>query len=249
MFFELFKRKGKEENITSDFSFIGIDIHSHLVPGVDDGSDSMETSMLLLGGLASLGYRKLITTPHIRPGYFPNTRENLSQAFHELKAAVEASDLEVEIALGAEYFVDSDFINTIEKESLLTLSDNYVLIEISTFSPPPNLFDILFQMRIKGYRPILAHPERYLYYSSAENFEKLKDFGCSFQMNILSLAGHYGKEVRDSANRLFKGGMIDFLGTDMHHLRHFELLKKLEAEAPRVMKALREGSFQNHLFS
>jgi tyrosine-protein phosphatase YwqE len=247
--FDFSKLKTKKEDTTSDFSFIGVDIHSHLVPGVDDGSDSLDTSLLLVSGLASLGYRRLITTPHIRPGYFPNTRENLTRAFNELKAAVEASGLEVEIALGAEYFVDSNFINTLEKESLLTLSDNYVLIEISTFSPPPNLFDILFQMRIKGYRPILAHPERYFFYSSAGSYEKLKDFGCYFQMNILSLSGHYGKEVREAANRLFKGGMVDFLGTDLHHLRHFELMRKMEAENPRVVKALREASFQNHLFS
>ncbi len=199
-------------------------------------------------GFVSLGYKKVITTPHVRPDYFPNTTEILKAGFAELKKAVEASGLTIEVELAAEYFVDFDFLKKVETEELLTFSGNHVLIEISTFSPPPNLFETVFQLRIKGYQPILAHPERYVYYSNLEAFEKLKDFGCFFQMNILSLAGHYGKEVKELSNRLLKKGMIDLLGTDMHHVRHLESLKQLASVNEKVMKLLHGNEFLNSSF-
>ncbi|MCB0517985.1 MAG: histidinol phosphatase [Lewinellaceae bacterium] len=218
-------------------------MHSHLVPAVDDGSDSIETSIALLQGLSALGYRKVITTPHIRPDYFPNTKETILAGFADLQAAAKSAGLEMELACAAEYFVDYDFQATVEKEELLTFSGNHILMEISTFSPPPNLYESIFKLRIKGYEPIIAHPERYVYYEVSE-FQKLKDFGCLLQMNILSLSGHYGKPVKDLANKLLKAGMIDLLGTDLHHQRHLESLQKA-AHNDSMMDILATREFRN----
>lgn len=242
MLFNIFKPlKSKPRH--SDFSKLRTDIHSHLVPGVDDGSDSIETSLALIEGLQALGYRKIITTPHIRPEYFPNTQASILEGFSRLKKAVQDAGLGVELGCAAEYFVDFDFQATLEKGDLLSFNGNHVLIEISTFSPPPNLYDSIFKLRIKGYQPIVAHPERYVYYEVGE-FQKLKDFGCLLQLNILSLLGHYGKPVKDLANKLLKANLIDFLGTDLHHLRHLESLKKA-AQHDSLADLLATKEFKN----
>lgn len=219
-------------------------MHSHLVPAVDDGSDSVETSLQLLEGLSKMGYKKVITTPHIRPDYFPNTKESLAAGYAKIKEALGKSGLPIELEYAAEYFVDFDFPKVMENGSLLTFAGNHVLIEISTFSAPPNLFDIVFQLRLKGYQPIVAHPERYVYFQGLSEFEKLKDFGCYLQLNILSLVGHYGKQAKELAHKLLKNNMVDFLGTDMHHARHLESLKNASLD-PRLLSLLAGYEFRN----
>ena len=178
MIFKFFKTGPKP--VVSDFSFLGTDMHSHLVPGVDDGADTVDSSLDMIRGLIKLGYNKLITTPHIRPDYFPNSKEMIQAGFKKLEKAVRKEKLPIRLACAAEYYVDYDFRATIDKEELLTFSGNHILIEISTFSPPPNLYEIIFQLRIKGYQPIVAHPERYVYYQLDE-FRKLRDYGCMLQ--------------------------------------------------------------------
>ncbi len=246
MLLDFFRKKPSETSVDC-FSSLNVDIHSHLVPGIDDGSDSIETSLALIEGLISLGYKKIITTPHVRPEYFPNTRETILNGFAKLKAAVKKAGLPVELACAAEYFVDYDFEKKLEKEDLLTLPGNHVLIELSTFSPPPNLHDTLFKLRLKGYHLILAHPERYQYFQE-EEFQKLKDFGCLFQVNILSLGGHYGKSVKEVSMKFLKRGMVDFLGTDLHHRSHLEGLRKLAADRS-FLKLFRQFNFQNASFT
>ena len=241
MLFDIFKKKTKP--LIEDFTILGTDMHSHLVPGVDDGSDSIEASLVMIEGLIGLGYRKIITTPHIRPDYFPNTAEVILEGFGHLKKAVAGARLDIELECAAEYFVDYEFIETVEQGNLLTFSDNHLLIEVSTFSPPPNLYDIIFQMRIKGYRPIIAHPERYTYYK-VDDFIKLKDFGCLLQVNIMSLAGHYGKPVKDLAVKLLRADLVDLLGTDMHNLRHVDVLEKASKDA-NVMNLIANRQFAN----
>lgn len=239
-----FLRKKSSTPVLSDFSALGTDIHSHLVPAIDDGSDSIETSLTLIRGLVDLGYGRIITTPHIRPDYFPNTREIITTNFEKLKSAVQDAGIEVELSVAAEYFVDYEFGQTIEAGNLLTLSGNFVLIEISTFSPPPNLFDNIFKMRIKGYQPVIAHPERYVYFSKIEDFHKFKDFGCLLQVNLLSLIGHYGKPVKELAYKLLKEDLVDLLGTDMHHPKHLEILRNLTTNS-QVMNLIASRQFRN----
>ncbi len=246
MLLQFLKRKNATPAL-ADFSALRTDIHSHLVPAIDDGSDSIETSLTLIRGLMSLGYQHIITTPHIRPDYFPNTREIITSNFQKLKAAVKAAGLEVELDVAAEYFVDYEFGTTIEAGDLLTLKGNFVLVEISTFSPPPNLFDSIFKLRIKGYQPVLAHPERYGYYSRPEDFQKFKDFGCLLQVNLLSLSGHYGRPVKETAYKLLKEGLVDFLGTDMHNSKHLENLHRLAANT-QIMSLIASQQFKNASF-
>ncbi|MEY3051144.1 MAG: hypothetical protein RLY31_929 [Bacteroidota bacterium] len=225
-------------------------MHSHLVPGVDDGSSDEEESISLLRGLASLGYRKVITTPHIRPEYFPNTPQVLTEAFGRLQTAVRREGLDISLRMGAEYYLDTEFIRQdLSAGDLLTVHDNFLLVEISMISPPPNLLDILFQLRIKGYQPILAHPERYVGLRSPKAFEKLKEFGCLFQLNLLSMTGYYGKEVKALANTLWKKGMIDLVGTDLHNARQLELIRSLAETHPKLLQRLRDSPLRNELLT
>ena len=193
-----------------------------------------------------LGYKKIITTPHIRPEYFPNTPANITAGFQQLKKAVREKKIDIELECAAEYFIDYEFVGTMENEELMTFSGNHLLIEVSTYSPPPNLHETVFQLRLKGYRPILAHPERYTFYSISE-LAKLKDLGCILQVNILSLVGHYGKEVKEIAFKLIKANLAELLGTDIHHSRHLELLQKTTTNST-VMNMIASNNFKNTNF-
>ena len=218
-------------------------MHSHLVPGIDDGADTLQTSLEMVKGMIGLGYKKIITTPHVRPEYFPNTSDNILAGFDKLKKAVASEGLEVELECAAEYFVDYEFKDTIDKGDLLTFSGKHLLIEISTFSPPPNLFDLIFQMKIKGYQPIMAHVERYGYYQ-VDDFKKLKDFGCMLQVNTMSLTGHYGRPTRNLAVKILKADLVDFLGTDMHNLHHLKVLQKA-SKNETLMNFIADKEFKN----
>jgi protein-tyrosine phosphatase len=242
-----FLKKKTVGSASGNFNFLHTDMHSHLVPGIDDGAGSLEDSMNLLRGLSDLGYQKIITTPHVRPGYFPNTRKIILAGFEKVKTAASAAGLDLELACAAEYFVDFGFMNTVEKEGLMTFSGNHVLIELSTFSPPPDVHDTIFQLRIKGCQPILAHPERYVYYRDIKDFQRLKDLGCLFQMNILSLSGHYGKQVNAIAHNLLKNRMIDLFGTDCHRQQHIEALQKISTHK-KTVKLMQEAPFRNPEF-
>ena len=138
---------------------------------------------------------------------------------------------DVTINAAAEYMMDEQFSDLLEKGDILTLKDNYILVEMSYFSPPINLFEILFQIQLKGYKPILAHPERYnSYHNNFEVYYKLKKAGCLFQLNLLSLTEQYGKFVTKTAEKLIKENLYDFVGTDTHHKNHLNLLQKISTK-------------------
>lgn len=242
--FGLFK-KNKKTAPVADFSFLGTDMHSHMVPAVDDGSDSIETSLLLLQGFVELGYKKIITTPHTRPDYFPNTQEELRAGFEKLKPAIAAAGLPLQVEMASEYFVDYEFLQQQDINNLMTFSGKHILIELSTYQAPPNLFETIFQLKLKGYQLILAHPERYGYYAgNFEQFEKLMDVGCQFQVNLLSLSGAYGKPTKELALKFFKQNMVDFVGTDMHGEKHLDGLKELQRDT-KLMHFLQDYELKN----
>ena len=201
-------------------------MHSHLLPGIDDGSPDMQTSLQLIRGMTELGYSKLITTPHIMWDMYKNTREVILDKLEQLRAAVKAEGLAVEINAAAEYFLDDYVAGLLRKnEPLLTVSGKMVLVEFSLAQPSMSLKDILFEMQMQGYQPIIAHPERYIYLEHNKDFyEELKEIGCLFQLNLLSLTNHYGKSVHELAQYLIKKGHYDLVGTDLHHSRHLEAL-------------------------
>ena len=211
-----------------------IDIHNHILPGIDDGATNVEDSISLIRRMNEFGIKNFIATPHIMNDYYPNTPKTIAGALQKLQQALKDNGLErLQIRAAAEYMMDQPFLELIENEELLTLYENYVLVEMSYFQAPINLNNILFQLQTKRYKPVLAHPERYAYFHSGtiEKYEEVKSRGCLFQLNILSLTGHYGKNIQKTAFRLLEEDLIDFVGTDTHQMRHLERLS--DAKVPQ----------------
>ena len=241
-FLNFFRSEATERR---DYSAVGTDIHSHLIPGVDDGAKTMEESIALIRGLKALGYRKLITTPHVMADHYPNTKKELLFGLVKLRKAVKRAKIDVEVDVAAEYMLDEGFTELLDQEDLLTLDGRHVLVEMGFIAAPPNLHELLFRLQTKGYTPILAHPERYNFYNGdLDAYRRLKERGCLFQLNLLSVTGHYGPAVQKSSERLLKANMIDFLGTDLHHRRHLEQLEAALGLRP-VQKMLARDGFRN----
>jgi len=223
----------KSGKVQPDLSFILVDMHSHLLPNLDDGLKSIEDTIRFIGDLYQLGYRKLICTPHILSDLYPNTKQTILPALLRVRDALSEANIPMRIEAAAEYMMDHDFyemIQNVKKEDLLTINNQYILVEMSYLAPSPNVEEIIFALRMLGLTPILAHPERYSYYHHTfTQYERFKELGCKLQVNILSLSGGYGPHVKKSAEKLFKKKMVDFVGTDMHHEKHLEMLKSIAA--------------------
>jgi protein-tyrosine phosphatase len=237
----------KKEN-SSDLSWLCADMHSHLIPGIDDGSPDMATSLELIRGFTHLGYKKIITTPHILWEVYPNTAEIITEGANELRAAMTEAGITIELTAAAEYFIDEHFQELLKnKIPLLTLSGNMVLVEFSMLTAPLDLQEVLFEMQMQNYQPVIAHPERYVYLSRRkEAFDELKNTGCFLQLNLLSLTGHYGSQVQELAEYLLKKDYYDFAGTDLHHHRHLAALQKM-GSSPLLKRLKDSGSLKNHL--
>src|SRR5687767_4622054 len=215
-----------KKNNHFDFSLLGADMHSHLIPGIDDGVPDVKSALQLIKGMVDLGYKKLITTPHIMWDMYKNTKEDILKGYEILQREVEEEKIDVEIIAAAEYFLD-DYVKELLKknEPLLTISQNMVLVEFSLAYEPMDLREILFEMQLQGYQPVIAHPERYIYPEKGRIFfEELKDSDYLFQLNILSLVGLYGKEPQKNAHWLVEKQFYDFAGTDIHNIRQLEAL-------------------------
>ena len=245
MFF--FKKKKSEEK-GLDLGWLGADMHSHLLPGIDDGSPDTVTSIELIRGLMALGYKKFITTPHILWDIYPNTTETITTALGSLHAALAEQGLQVEIRAAAEYFIDEHFVQEVaNKVPLLTLKDNLVLVEFSMVTAPMDLQGVLFELQLQNYQPIIAHPERYIYLQNKKSFyDDLRDAGCLFQLNLLALTGYYGRSVKELAEYLYKKGFYSYAGTDLHGAKHLEHLQGLAHSS--IYAELRDsGLLKNHL--
>lgn len=243
--FKFFSRK-KDRSEIMDYAVIKTDMHSHLLPGIDDGAKDIESSLQLIRGMKELGYQKLITTPHIIWDMYRNTPEIIAAKLEELRAAVKKENIDVELHAAAEYFLDEhveELLNT--RQPLLTVSGKKVLVEFSMAFPSLHIKDILFDMQMQGYQPIIAHPERYIYLQQNKAFyQELKDLGCLFQLNLLALSGHYGRTVRELADYLLGKGMYDLVGTDLHNVHHLEALQYVEMTAP-LRKLIESGQISN----
>lgn len=203
------------------------DIHSHLLYGIDDGAQTFEDTKNLINQLSSFGFSKFITTPHTFSGFWDNTKESILKRGELVKSKLEQNSIHCNLGIASEYLLDDNFINLIQNKDILPLKDNYVLVEMSYLNPPIHLYDILFEMQVQGYKPVLAHPERYVFYHNKfSEYEKLKNAGCFFQINLLSTVGYYGKSVTESVEKLLKNGLIDFVGSDVHHQKHIDSFKK-----------------------
>ena len=208
----------------------GVDIHSHLLPGLDDGVKSVEESIYILRILQKLGYRKVITTPHVMSDHYPNSKIDILTKLKIVNEAIRENNLNIKLEAAAEYYLDEVFIQKIgAQDELLTFGENYLLFETSFFNKPAFMEEAIFNMNAHGYQPVLAHPERYAYLlNDLKLLYKLKNMNLLLQMNMLSLAGHYSREVKLFSKKLLKANLIDFIGSDCHNaLQANEIMKML----------------------
>ncbi len=222
----------KPSKVTPDLSFIGIDMHSHLLPGLDDGLQEPDQTLQFIRDLQDLGYKKLICTPHIIADVYRNGPETILPKLQLIKDLVVANNIDMQIEAAAEYMVDIEMENyVVEGLPLLTLGNNYILIEMSYAAPSNNIEQVIFQLRMKGLKPVVAHPERYTYlHHKFDQYQRFIDLGCLLQVNLLSLLGYYGEPARQIAEKLIKSGMVNVLGTDMHHDNHMHALRDLASK-------------------
>lgn len=227
-FFDIFRSKPSEvEPLRLDW--LEVDMHSHLIPGIDDGSKSMQESLDLISRLSDFGLRKLITTPHIMSEYYKNTPEIIRMGLEDLRKSVKDAGIKIEIEAAAEYYLDEIFLEKVKDgEEILTFGDNYILVETGFINRPQMLLETLFQLEMSGYKPIFAHPERYQYLlGDKQLLEDLVDRSLLFQVNLLSLTGFYSKPVKDFAESLLERGLVRLFGTDCHNPRYLDMLESL----------------------
>lgn len=209
---------------------IEVEFHSHLIFGVDDGCETIEQSLEILEGFAALGMRKVITTPHIMSDYYKNSKDNLFPIRDELRKRLKEKNISLELDCAAEYLIDDGFEKKIASGELLTFGPKgkHILVELPFMDEPRNLASALFELQIAGFTPVLAHPERYLYYNADRNrFHQLRDQGVLLQMNMLSTIGYYSKPVQEAANYLVNNQLVDLVGSDTHTIKHQELLQEV----------------------
>jgi protein-tyrosine phosphatase len=242
---DLFKKKEVPSNLT-DLSGLHIDLHSHLIPGIDDGAKTMEDSIALIRGLRELGLKKIITSPHIMSGGYDNTPHIILSGRDKVREAIVQNNIDVEFDAWAEYYLDETILPKIEKRELLTQGDNYVLVELSYLMKSNNVSMYFYPLITNGYKIILAHPERYPYYHSESlgEYMALKDQGVFFQLNIASLTGTYGQSARQTAERMIDNNMIDFIATDLHNERHLNYIRE-SVKLPYLEKIINYPKLMN----
>lgn len=220
----LFKSK---EKAPLDLSALKVDMHSHLIPGIDDGAQSMDHAIGILIRFSELGYKKVITTPHVMYDYYPNTPETILGGLEKVRSELKRLNIPIEIDAAAEYFYDEYFVELIQNEKLLTFGNNEVLFEFSFGAKPNGIDEMIFQLKTKAYQPVLAHFERYLFYlkEGVEPARKFREKGVKIQMNLNSLSGHYGPAIKKQAELLVDNKLVDYVATDCHRIEHLDILQ------------------------
>jgi tyrosine-protein phosphatase YwqE len=241
--FGFFKKKQEEINI--DFAKIGVDFHSHLVPSVDDGVEKIEEAIEIINYLKSIGYHRMYTSPHIMQEGYVNTKQGLESVFN---SHFEAYNQILPTSLIAEYFVDEAFLKLVAQKDLLTFGQNHILIETSMNYDFPILNEALFQLQTQGYKPILAHPERYAFIYDEQNYiekyEDLKERGVLFQLNLFSLVGLYGQKVQKVAETLIEHNLYDYVSSDIHKVSQLKLFEKLKS-SQHLQNLIESGNLKN----
>lgn len=218
--FGFFKKKVNKVTPGFNYSSIMVDMHSHVLPGIDDGAQNLEESIFLIKSMINVGIKKIIATPHIMVDFYRNTPEIINAALEALKVELKKENIDIEIEAAAEHYFDETFEKRVDEKKLMTMGDKYALFEYSFVSPPPNAFRVIQKMiEWGGYKPVLAHPERYPY-MTVEEMANLRSWGCNMQLNTISLTGYYGKEVKRKAESMIDNDIVDFISSDMHHPRH-----------------------------
>lgn len=226
MFTFFTRKKQRKSDILKQVRY---DMHNHILPGIDDGSPDVDFSLTLIEGMAELGYEGMICTPHVLSDLHPNTPETISEARDILTSGIAHQFPGFLKGAAAEYMVDYDFERILRSGALMLFGkEKYMLIEMSYLVESPNLRNMIFAILTAGYRPILAHPERYAYYHHRfKEYEEIVEAGCELQINLPSLIGYYGPEIKKAAEKLIDNGLITWVGTDMHHQNHLTALQRL----------------------
>lgn len=236
----------KKSPAPTNFTFLGADMHAHLLPGIDDGAPNLETSLQMLQKMAALGYQRVVATPHVYKEFYPNTSTVIKEKLAELQKAAQQAQIPLKIDAAAEYFLDSHFEQLLANDDILPLPGNFVLVEMSFIDSYPSFRQVIFDLQLKGYRPVLAHPERYAYLcNDTRELSRIVDAGCRLQVNLLSLSGHYGPMARTAAEKMIKKGLVSMLGTDAHHLKHLEELSAL-IKSSSIRSLLGEVEWENN---
>jgi len=223
------KKKIELELDPLDFSVLKTDIHSHFIPGIDDGSPDMETTISLIKEMQGLGFKKVITTPHVMSDFYKNSSDIILKGLTDIRSELKVQNINMEIEAAAEYYIDYDFEQKIGKEKFLTFGDNYILVELSFMEAPKNLFDIIFKLQLEGYKVALAHPERYAFFTM-DDYEELVNRGVLLQINWLSIIGYYSPQIEQKTKDLIAADMVSFIGSDCHNMNHAELYKKCQTK-------------------
>ncbi|WP_041738345.1 tyrosine-protein phosphatase [Echinicola vietnamensis] len=242
---DLFKSSKKAEPLSLEW--MEVDMHSHLIPGIDDGAKTLKESVDLIKRLQAFGLRKLITTPHVMTEFYKNTPEIISEGLYKLQEALQKENVQMDIEAAAEYYLDEIFVEKLQNdEPLLTFGDNYILVETGFMNKPHMLLETFFALETKGYKPILAHPERYLYLQQdPEMLESLIEKGIYFQVNLLSFTGYYSKPIKAMADKLLERRLVRFVGTDCHNARYLDALERLSSL--KSYETLKASKFMNSL--
>jgi protein-tyrosine phosphatase len=240
---KIFGRSSLREPV--NFGLLKTDFHSHLIPGIDDGVKNIDEALSLIRKFQELEFKKIITTPHIQDEYYKNTPEIILAGLDKVKAEMVEAGLEIEIEAAAEYLLDDGFEEKMKSGQLMTFGRKFLLVELSYFSPHPNLLSFIFELQLESYQVILAHPERYSYwFNNLKKFEELKDRGVFFQLNTVSLNGHYGGDAKKIAEKLIDLDMYDFAGSDMHNCHYMDSFAKARFEKS-MKKLMDSGKLMN----
>ncbi|RYF87963.1 MAG: hypothetical protein EOO03_09495 [Chitinophagaceae bacterium] len=217
----------KKPVAASNYFPITTDMHSHILPGIDDGSPDVETSVALVKGLMALGLTRSVATPHVISDMYRNTPETISSALQELRDALKKEGIDYTVDAAAEYMMDAAFFDKLQNgEPLLCIKDKILLTEFGWGAMPENPKQMSFAILTSGYTPILAHPERYHYFhNNNKAYHLLSELGFLLQVNLSSLTGHYGAGAMKAAKYIIKSGLCSFVGTDLHNARHLQLLQ------------------------
>lgn len=217
----------KRQSFLSDALEGIIDIHNHLLPNIDDGSDGLSTTVEMIKAYKNLGFKGVFTTPHTMEDYYGNDAQKIQHNFDETKSALDSSQASFLLGTASEYMMDSQFSELLEKDNYLTLPNRHLLFEFSYFQRPFNAEELIFKMNSKDLQPILAHPERYRYLTVHEMIDFRKR-GCTLQLNLLSISGHYGNDAKKKAMELLDKNEYDFIATDAHKVEHLTKIKELK---------------------
>lgn len=226
-----------------------IDIHNHILPGIDDGAKSIEDSIELIKGFKEFGVMDFICTPHIMENYYPNDPTTINKAQLLLKNGLKMNGLNhINIDVAAEHMIDSGFEKLIDDKKIMPLANNYLLIEMSYLQASINFNEAVSLIKQNGFHPILAHPERYAYLKSKKNiYTHYKTEGIFFQLNMLSLGALYGNTVQKTAFKLLEDKTFDFLASDVHHINHIKELKNIKIK--KKHKPIIESLVQNTIYN